>query len=172
MASFSSSDCFNEPKPPKPYRDIGGPVVLVGFLGAAWIVVIILVLHYFLAFDPAKDPFSSQEKRGLEHDTDSHTWRPNYVDRVAVRWFSRLSGFGGRPKLESAFTHTGGSRHVRCSALDRDGILFSAYLDLASNLSAYHWQLVVYLAWFANLTHIACLTLLRGYLYEHQRERN
>ncbi|KAF3807226.1 hypothetical protein GCG54_00008681, partial [Colletotrichum gloeosporioides] len=31
--------------------------------------------------------------------------------------------------------------------------------------------MVVYLAWFSNLTHIACLTLLRGYLHQHQNER-
>ncbi len=31
---------------------------------------------------------------------------------------------------------------------------------------------MVYLAWFSNLTHIACLTALRGYLHQHQLERN
>lgn len=38
-------------------------------------------------------------------------------------------------------------------------------------MSAYHWHVVVYLAWFSNLTHIACLTILRAYLHQHQNER-
>lgn len=52
------------------------------------------------------------------------------------------------------------------------GILFSGYINLGLDaISAYHWHMVVYLAWFSNLTHIACLTLLRGYLHQHQNER-
>jgi len=52
------------------------------------------------------------------------------------------------------------------------GILLSGYIRLSCYISAYHWQLVVYLAWLSNLTHVACLTVLRGYLHHHQRERN
>jgi hypothetical protein len=52
------------------------------------------------------------------------------------------------------------------------GILLSGYIDLFCFISAYHWQLIVYLAWFSNLTHTACLVALRGYLHLHQRERN
>lgn len=52
------------------------------------------------------------------------------------------------------------------------GILLSGYISLFCFISAYHWQLVVYLAWFSNLTHIACLTALRRYLHRHQLERN
>lgn len=52
------------------------------------------------------------------------------------------------------------------------GILLGGYIKLSCYVSAYHWQLVVYLAWLSNLTHIACLTVLRGYLHHHQRERN
>ncbi|KAK3317148.1 hypothetical protein B0T19DRAFT_469802 [Cercophora scortea] len=143
MASFPSSDCFAEPQPLKPYPDIGGPGVLVGFLGNAWIVVTLVVLHYFLAFDPAKDPFQRPEKPGLEKDEDSHTWRPNYVDRVAIKWFRRFSGFAGRPRLETAFTQVLlGMCDVQL--LTGTGILFSAYFDLAFRfISAYHWQLVL-----------------------------
>jgi len=52
------------------------------------------------------------------------------------------------------------------------GILVSAYGSLPADLSAYHWRLVVYLAWFANLTHLSTLTFLRNYLQRHRRERN
>lgn len=56
--------------------------------------------------------------------------------------------------------------------LTSTGILLSGYISLFCFISAYHWQLVVYLAWFSNLTHIACLTALRRYLHQHQLERN
>ncbi len=52
------------------------------------------------------------------------------------------------------------------------GILLSGYIGLHCYISSYHWHLVVYLAWFSNLTHIACLTSLRRYLHQHQLERN
>ncbi len=50
--------------------------------------------------------------------------------------------------------------------------MVAAYASLSSGLSAYHWQMAVYLAWFANLTHLSGLTFLRKYLSHHCRERN
>lgn len=50
------------------------------------------------------------------------------------------------------------------------GILVSGYASLHCGLSAYHWQLVVYLAWFASLTHLSALTFLRNYLHNHRAQ--
>lgn len=50
-------------------------------------------------------------------------------------------------------------------------ILISGYAQLRCGLSCYHWQLLVYLAWFSSVTHLACLTFLRHYLYIHPGER-
>ncbi|KAF6815908.1 hypothetical protein CMUS01_12358 [Colletotrichum musicola] len=52
------------------------------------------------------------------------------------------------------------------------GILLSGFVGLSCYVSACHWQLIVYLAWFSNLTHAACLSSLRAYLYANQTERN
>lgn len=52
------------------------------------------------------------------------------------------------------------------------GILLSGVIQLRTYISAYHWQTIVYLAWFSNLTHAACLTALRRYLYGNQAQRN
>lgn len=53
------------------------------------------------------------------------------------------------------------------------GILISAYATLGgpSGISAYHWEIAVYLAWFANMTPLLGLTFLRRYLqlYPFQR---
>lgn len=42
-------------------------------------------------------------------------------------------------------------------------ILLCGYILLPSNISSYHWQVIVDFAWFSSLTHLATLTTLRGY---------
>ncbi|KAL8691732.1 MAG: hypothetical protein Q9218_003103 [Villophora microphyllina] len=42
-------------------------------------------------------------------------------------------------------------------------VLIGGYSQLSYGLSAYHWQVVIGLAWFSSLTHLATLTSLRGY---------
>ena len=47
-------------------------------------------------------------------------------------------------------------------------ILAGGYSQLpCGRISLYHWQLVVYLAWFSSLTHLTTLTVLRQYFREH-----
>lgn len=50
-------------------------------------------------------------------------------------------------------------------------ILISGFKQLYDGLSTYHWMAIICLAWFSNVTHLACLTLLRNYLYNHPIER-
>jgi len=50
-------------------------------------------------------------------------------------------------------------------------ILISGFVQLRCGLSAYHWQVLVYLAWFSSLTHLCCLTFLRNYLFNHPGQR-
>lgn len=46
-------------------------------------------------------------------------------------------------------------------------ILASGYSQLTCGLPSYHWQIVVYLAWFSSLTHLTTLTVLRPYLHRY-----
>ena len=46
-------------------------------------------------------------------------------------------------------------------------LLASGYSQLSYGLSAYHWQIVAYLAWFSSVTHMATLTALRQYFRDH-----
>lgn len=50
-------------------------------------------------------------------------------------------------------------------------ILISGFIQLHQGLSSYHWTVIVDLAWFSSLTHMACLTLLKNYLYNHPLQR-
>lgn len=45
-------------------------------------------------------------------------------------------------------------------------ILLCGYTQLADGLSSYHWEMVVCLAWFSSLTHLATLSSLRGYFLD------
>lgn len=45
-------------------------------------------------------------------------------------------------------------------------ILLAGYCQLSCGISVYHWQVVVNLAWFSSLTHVASLAVLRKYFRE------
>ena len=50
-------------------------------------------------------------------------------------------------------------------------LLASGYSQLPSGLDAFHWQIVVYLAWFSSFTHLTTLTVLRNYFQDHPATR-
>ncbi len=50
-------------------------------------------------------------------------------------------------------------------------LLVSGYAQLPCGLSSYHWQMIVYLAWFSSLTHLTTLTVLRQYFRENPAAR-
>ena len=50
-------------------------------------------------------------------------------------------------------------------------ILISGFSSLRSDLSSYHWQLIVQSAWFASITHLSALSFLRHYLHNRKKER-
>ncbi len=43
-------------------------------------------------------------------------------------------------------------------------LLGSGYAQLVCDISAYHWQIMIYLVWFSSFTHLATLTVLRRHL--------
>jgi hypothetical protein len=50
-------------------------------------------------------------------------------------------------------------------------ILISAFITVPCTMSAYHWQIVVYLAWFSSVVHLSGLIAARRYLYGRPWER-
>jgi hypothetical protein len=50
-------------------------------------------------------------------------------------------------------------------------ILISGYAQLHQGITSFHWIVIVDLAWFSSITHLACLTLLRNHLYNHSAQR-
>ncbi|KAK5996515.1 hypothetical protein PT974_01850 [Cladobotryum mycophilum] len=187
--STCAYDCSNQPSSVPSNPDITGIGVIVGYVGNAGIVVCIIVLFYLAAYDPTEDPFRSANDRN--HGIDSIPFRPNPVDIILRDWGRRVKsmfGFGRKsPALvddtewdslantEPSHLKEACIKCVQCMSdiqiLTGLSILLSGYANLKCGLSAYHWQVLVDIAWFANLTHLSCLTFLRNYLYNKPGEK-
>jgi hypothetical protein len=51
-------------------------------------------------------------------------------------------------------------------------ILVSGYYSaMRGGMSGYHWKMMVRVAWFSTITHLAALSCLRTYLYQNQVKR-
>ncbi len=95
----------------QPYPDIGGTgvrtylmisdsehevdscQVIIGFLGTAWFVVVLVVLYYFSGSQSTNDPFATPPKTGILKQPDpdpERVWVPNYVDQLVLRMSGRL----------------------------------------------------------------------------------
>ncbi|KAF2648842.1 hypothetical protein K491DRAFT_611930 [Lophiostoma macrostomum CBS 122681] len=157
MADTCSYDCSREPSELVPNADISGVGVIIGYVVSAGIVVFLVVCHYIFAFDPTINPF--QQPAATSGTPNLTAFRPNAVDVLAIEIFSII-----RPR----------HNHLQCILVMSDlqiltgmSILISGYVQLRCGISCYHWQIIVYLAWFSSLTHFACLTFLRSYLFNH-----
>ncbi|KID84233.1 hypothetical protein MGU_08536 [Metarhizium guizhouense ARSEF 977] len=165
-----SYTCGGDAVPLEPYGDISGLGVLLGFTIMAWVSVVLVLLYYVLAFDPGVSPFTN--KRGSGPSPSPST---NPVDAIVFQVFRILRSRSGlKPErhlqLEGAFN--------RCILMLADtqlitgiAIMISGYYSLTCGLSAYHWQTVLYLAWFSCLTHLSALTCLRAHLHAHPTAR-
>ncbi|KAF4981581.1 hypothetical protein FZEAL_2647 [Fusarium zealandicum] len=175
----------------EPYGDVAGPGVITGFLGTAYFATLLVILHYFIAFNPKENPFStSTENPSLiaTEDPSSTTadYYPNPIDVYfkdlisklyqkalpvfdflnipPVRWLNERQGW------HEVFLKTIISM-CDIQIVTGFGVLISGFANLHNGISAYHFQLVVLVAWFSHVTHIAGLTVLRQYLYSRPVER-
>ncbi|KAK0651014.1 hypothetical protein B0T16DRAFT_489112 [Cercophora newfieldiana] len=174
--SFSSRERELEP-----YADVAGPGVLAGYLGTAWICVVLVIVHYLLIFDPEQDPFQEEGLPGAGNN--NRHWTANPIDALFKIMFERVSlsfstvgqvpalqWMRRNPRLQAAFNK---AILAMCDIqiVTGLGILVSGYADLKSGISAYHFLLVGLVAWFSNLTHIAGLTVLRHYLHRRPSQK-
>lgn len=147
-----------------------------------------MLLYYVLAFDPGVSPFAN--KRGSYPSPSSST---NPVDAIVFQVFRILrSRLGLKPErhlqLKSTFNRVNHRRNrgravpvliaAQCILMLADtqlitgiAIMVSGYYSLTCGLSAYHWQTVLYLAWFSCLTHLSALTCIRAHLHAHPTAR-
>ncbi|KAF6783097.1 hypothetical protein CSOJ01_15941, partial [Colletotrichum sojae] len=186
--SFSYDKCSQLPAPLEPYGDISGLGVMLGFVISAWLTIFILVAFYMFSFNPRTNPFPNTDKAKLNKYQYFH--KPNPADLLIFNYAqylrpSNTERFKGR-SVEAAFrlfacsTETCKGSFVQCilSLADTQlitglSILASGYWSLkhGPGMSAYHWKMVVSLAWFSGITHLSTLTFLRRYFADHRMER-
>ncbi|KAL2870547.1 uncharacterized protein BJX67DRAFT_241981 [Aspergillus lucknowensis] len=174
MAGNCTYSCSNPPKHIPFNADITGPGVIVGFLGAAGLLIILVTAHYFIAYQPQLDPF---------RDTSSNSsprplpFCPNPVDLMVLKTCRRASKPQNTISSISRWSYLD-TQLTKCVLAMSDlqlatgiAILISGYSQLRCGLSSFHWLIIGRLAWFATLTHLASLTFLRNYLYNRKAER-
>ena len=121
--------------------------VLISFMATAYFTVVLIIIQYFLDYFEA--PYLNKIDRGLV----------TYVRRKL-----RLKSTGvWAPTIRKGIMMISDQQLITGIA-----VLAGAYSQLrCGKISAYHWQLIVYLAWFSSLTHLTTLTVLRQYFREH-----
>jgi hypothetical protein len=122
--------------------------VIIGFMASAYLTLVMVIVYYF--FDGNK--------------TSSR------VDRVIIEGFSNLWLISKCPKPPQKWSDAIETAVLMFSdqqLVTGIGILVSGYTQLSCSLSTYHWQIVVYLAWFSSLTHLTTLTALREFFREN-----
>ncbi|KAH9226812.1 hypothetical protein K456DRAFT_1932739 [Colletotrichum gloeosporioides 23] len=104
-ASFCHAiDCDNlKGDPLEPYADISGTGVLIGFIGTAYLVLLLVTVSYFLAFDPNENPFKNRIT--AHEDAENPHWKPNPIDKILIAWLRKPSLLmpGTRERLRAAF---------------------------------------------------------------------
>ena len=122
----------------------------MGFLVTAYLTLIIVILYYSIGYVP--DEFLNSIDRGII-DT---LWRKARSKPTEI-W---------EPTLRNAVLMFSDQQLVTGLAL-----LISGYVQLRCGLSTYHWQTIIYLAWFSSLTHLTTLTFLRQYFRDNPAPR-
>ncbi|KAF4906641.1 hypothetical protein CGCVW01_v012778 [Colletotrichum viniferum] len=87
----------------EPYADISGTGVLIGFIGTAYLVLLLVTVSYFLAFDPSQNPFKGRVT-AYEDAEDPH-WKQNPIDQRLIACLRKPSVLmsSTRERLQSAF---------------------------------------------------------------------
>lgn len=198
IAMSCSYNCSAPPPPLSPDNDITGVGVIINYTVTAGIALLVIFIHYVVVYDPSHDPFQVADDsdppfrpnpvdemflRGLR------CW-PTYIwsrimgpRRMSPHFSARLErtsikvGHYSSPKVRLSIIASI-DKSDKCILAVSDlqivtgfAILVSGFVELRCGLAAYHWYFILNLAWFSCLTHLACLTLLRNYLYTRTLER-
>jgi hypothetical protein len=120
--------------------------VITGFVATAYITLLMVIVHYLFDHNEATNPVDRVIIDGV-----ARLWKLLIADRAkpSLKWSEAI---------EAAVLMFSDQQIVTGI-----GILVSGYTQINCALSTYHWQIVVYLAWFSSLTHLTTLTALRPF---------
>jgi hypothetical protein len=116
--------------------------VLIGFLTPAYLTLIIAIIYYLVAAD-------QRATKNLVDQLVIKFLTRNKTLKLSQRWGESLE------KIVLMFSDI--------QVITGIAILAGAFSQLRCGISVYHWQILVYLAWFSSLTHLTSLTLMRQF---------
>lgn len=170
MSDTCKYNCSAHPTEINAYGDISGIGVTTAFFATAWIVVLLLIGYYLVAYDPELDPFRKPGKKTL-------CQYPNAIDYVFLYAVRKLPGLRSLQKIDWPQYSQLESALNKCVMMFADiqistglAVMISGYIALSCGLQSYHWQLTVYLVWLGSLTHLAALSFLRNHLANSPRQ--
>ncbi|KAF2271493.1 ArfGap-domain-containing protein [Westerdykella ornata] len=141
-----------------PNPELSGIGVTLGFSITAYLSLVLLVLHYITVYDfHQKGPHGRQYVNvvdcGILTYLREHTrsWKPSKRFEYA---------------LEKAVLIISDTTLVTGLSF-----LIAGYSQLNCGLSAYHWQMMVYVAWFASFSFLAAMTFLQDYFQANRTLR-
>ncbi|KAF2113284.1 hypothetical protein BDV96DRAFT_601462 [Lophiotrema nucula] len=140
-----------------PNPELSGIGVILGFSITAYLTFALLILHYFIVHDPHRIG-----PRGTAYT--------NAVDRDFLAYFRGFISWTPSRRFEYAMEKS----VLILSDLQLVtglAILVSGYSQLNCGLTAYHWQIMVYVAWFSSFTFLSAMTFLEGYFQENHTMR-
>ena len=119
---------------------------------SAWSTLVLVFIYYLFNVQATENPIDSALIKLL-----TNRLRKRFAIQVSDKWIKALEG-----------------AVLTCSdtqIINGLAILLCGYIQV-SELSAYHWQVVVNLAWFSSLTHLTTLTFLRHRLRQQRDMAN
>jgi len=135
-----------------PNPDVAGIGVLIGFLATAYFTFLFVIVYYLTGC--VEEKFT------------------NEIDKVVLAKCSLRKYLKSVRRLEltlrRAILMFSGQQVVTGIALLSSGY---AQLKYENGIAVFHWQILVYLAWFSSLTHLTTLTILRQYFQNNKAAR-
>ncbi|KAI0166764.1 hypothetical protein GGR52DRAFT_581609 [Hypoxylon sp. FL1284] len=172
---MASSDC-REVLPSEywnvsPVPDISGLGVLIGFIATAYALLLIVCLYYIVTFNPSLDPHRDRDGQS------ERPYRANPFDQLILQVIRRVLLIKAPEKRRRHVSEALQKAFNKCVLSMADTQVFTGLAIIVSGylcrlgLSALHWKMIVYLAWFSCATHLSVLVFLRNYLINHPAER-
>ena len=124
--------------------------VLVGFLVTAYLTFLLVIVYYITGC--VEENFINQVDRMVLAQIPVRRYLGS-IRRVKVTLGRAVLIFSDQ------------------QAVTGIALLGSGFAQLNGGIESYHWQVLVYLAWFSSLTHLTTLTILRQYFRDNHVAR-
>ncbi|KAF2035131.1 hypothetical protein EK21DRAFT_84759 [Setomelanomma holmii] len=136
-----------------PNPELSGIGVILGFSITAYLTLVLLLLHYLTVHNVRRTSVINAVDNGLltfvRHRVIS--WKPSQRFEYAMEKSVLI--------LSDTQLTTG------------LGILIAGYSQLKCGITAYHWQIMVFVAWFASFSFLSAMTFLEGYFQTNNNIR-